>query len=121
MAVWHHPLFSSGQNGNNPMMRELFDLLQRQGVDVVVAAHDHLYERFGKQDADGRSSADGIRQFVIGTGGARLYDFHRMAPNSQARIKAHGVVRFTLNRDNYDWAFLSTTRAVEDFGTDVCH
>ena len=90
-------------------------------MDVVVAAHDHLYERFGKQDADGRSSAGGIRQFVVGTGGARLYDFHRMAPNSQARIKVHGVLRFTLNRDDYDWTFLSTSRAIEDFGADTCH
>lgn len=121
MAVWHHPLFSSGQNGNNLVMRDLFDLLQRQGVDVVVAAHDHLYERFGKQDANGRSDGGGVRQFIVGTGGARLYDFHRMAPNSQVRIRAHGVLRFTLNPTNYDWAFLSTTGATEDFGSDTCH
>lgn len=121
MAVWHHPLFSSGQNGNNLMMRDLYDSLHRQGVDVIVAAHDHLYERFGKQNADGRSDGGGIRQFIVGTGGAQLYDFHRMAPNSQVRIRTHGVLRFTLNPTNYDWAFISTSGAIEDFGTDTCH
>ena len=121
MAVWHHPLFSSGPNGPNLFMRDLWRLLYLNGVDVIVAAHDHLYERFGKQDADGRSDALGIRQFIAGTGGARLYNFQRMSANSQARISVHGVLRFTLNRANYDWAFIDVTGNVADAGADSCH
>ena len=96
MAVWHHPLFSSGPNGPNTFMRDMWRLLYDHDADVVVAAHDHLYERFGKQDVDGRSDARGLRQFIVGTGGARLYDFQRQEPNSQARIKSHGVLRLTV-------------------------
>lgn len=121
MAVWHHPLFSSGPNGNTLGMRDLYTLLYQSGVDVLVAAHDHLYERFGKQDPEGRSDAVGIRQFIVGTGGARLYDFARIAPNSQFRLSAHGALRLTLNRDDYSWAFLDTTGAIADSGTDSCH
>ncbi len=121
VAVWHHPLFTSGPNGPNLFMRDLWSLLYEHNADVVVAGHDHLYERFGKQDVDGRSDARGLRQFIAGTGGARLYDFMRIAPNSQARVKAHGVLRLTLNPASYEWAFIDTTGAIGDSGTDSCH
>lgn len=121
MAVSHHPLYSSGPNGPTNGVRDMWRLLHERGVDVWVAAHDHLYERFGKQDADGRSDGGGIRQFVAGTGGARLYDFQRTAPNSQARVKAFGVLQFTLNPGNYAWTFLDVAGVVADAGTDTCH
>lgn len=121
MAVWHHPLFSSGPSGPQIVMREMWSLLHRAGVDVIVAAHDHLYERFGKQDADGRSDGGGIRQFIVGTGGARLYDFQRMSANSQLRVKTHGVLRFTLNPGNYAWAFIDVSGTTADSGADTCH
>jgi hypothetical protein len=121
MAVWHHPLFSSGPNGSHAFVRDMYRLLHQQGVDVVVTAHDHLYERFGKQDADGVSDAGGIRQFIAGTGGARLYDFLRTLPNSQVRIKSHGVLRFVLRSSTYDWSFLDINGGVADAGADSCH
>jgi 3',5'-cyclic AMP phosphodiesterase CpdA len=121
MAVWHHPLFSSGPNGDNRYMRDMWALLYELNADVVVAGHDHLYERFGKQDVDGRSDGRGLRQFIVGTGGADLYDFFRVAPNSQARVKAFGVLRFTLNPGNYDWTFLDGAGNVRDTGADGCH
>jgi hypothetical protein len=121
MAVWHHPLFSSGPNGPNSFMRDMWALLHAFDADVIVAAHDHLYERFGKQDADGRSDAGGLRQFVVGTGGAHLYDFMRITPNSQARLKAHGVLRLTLEPTRYDWAFIDASGGTADLGSDTCH
>ena len=51
-------------------------------MDVVLNGHDHLYERFDKQDADGRPSPTGIRQFIVGTGGAHSYDSGAQQPNS---------------------------------------
>lgn len=121
LAVWHHPLFTSGPNGPQTFMRDLYRLLYDQNADVVVAAHDHLYERFGKQDVDGRSDPRGLRQFVAGTGGARLYDFQRQEANSQARIKANGVLQLVLTPTGYQWSFLDTTGSVLDSGADGCH
>lgn len=121
MAVWHHPLFSSGPNGPNNFMRDLFRLLYDQDADVVVAGHDHLYERFGKQDVDGRSDARGLRQFIVGTGGAPLYDFQRQEPNSQARHRVHGVLRLTLMPSSYQWAFVDVAGVTLDSGADGCH
>jgi 3',5'-cyclic AMP phosphodiesterase CpdA len=46
LAYWHHPLFSSGPNGDTAVMRDIWSILQQGGADVVVTGHDHLYERF---------------------------------------------------------------------------
>jgi hypothetical protein len=121
MAVWHHPLFTSGPNGPSVHMRDMWGLLYEHDADVVVAGHDHLYERFGKQDVDGRSDPRGLRQFIVGTGGAQLYDFMRVAPNSQTRIKAFGVLRLTLAPSGYQWAFLEAGGGTADLGSDSCH
>jgi 3',5'-cyclic AMP phosphodiesterase CpdA len=121
MAVWHHPLFSSGPNGPNAFMREMWSLLYDADADVVIAGHDHLYERFGKQDVDGRSDARGLRQFIVGTGGAALYEFQRQEANSQTRFRVHGVLRLTLMPTSYQWTFVDGGGQPLDSGADGCH
>ncbi len=96
-AIWHHPLFSSGEHGNSPTSRRLWRPLAAAGADLVLNGHDHDYERFAPQTADGAASADGMREFVVGTGGAPLRAFTRVAANSVARYAAaHGVLKLTL-------------------------
>jgi acid phosphatase type 7 len=125
VAYWHHPLFSSGQNGDNPWMREFFRLLWNANVDLLLTGHDHLYERFAPQDADGRADpARGIREFVVGTGGVPLYNFMTTKPNSEVRIteNAWGVLKLTLLADSYQWEFITAPNgAVRDGGTGTCH
>jgi hypothetical protein len=71
LAYWHHPLYSSGMHGSYARMKPAWQLLYRAGAELVLSGHDHVYERFAPQDADGRrDDARGIRQFVAGTGGA---------------------------------------------------
>ena len=121
MAVWHHPLFSSGPNGNNTFMRDMWALLEASRVEVVFSAHDHLYERFARQTADGLPDpVNGIRQITAGTGGAELYSFVRVAQNSEERITKSGVVRFTLRPAQVDWEFLGIDGSVSDRGLDTC-
>jgi hypothetical protein len=121
LAIWHHPLFSSGPNGFNNDMRDFWRILYNAGVDVIVNGHDHLYERFAPQTPDGiRDDAKGIRQFTVGTGGAALYDFVTRAANSERQIKAFGIVKFTLSSDSYQWEFLPVSGA-SDAGTASCH
>jgi len=121
LAVWHHPLFTSGQNGPSPIMRDLYSLLEAGGTDVVVSGHDHLYERFAKQSSDGRASDRGIRQFIAGTGGATLYRFVTTAPNSEARIAQFGVLRLSLQPTAYRWEFVGVEGGLADSGSDLCH
>jgi hypothetical protein len=122
LAYWHRPLFSSGPNGpQGPEIRDLWRTLSDGGVDVVLNGHDHIYERFGKQDLDGRSSASGIRQFVVGTGGAHLYTPGAPRPNSQRRASVYGILMMTLSAGGYQWDFKSVGNTFSDPGSDTCH
>ena len=121
LAVWHHPLFSSGPNGPNAFMRDLWSLLEASRAEVVLNGHDHLYERFARQLGDGTADpANGIRQFTAGTGGAELYPFVRTAPNSEWRLRQHGVLRLTLRPAIVEWAFLGVDGTTGDTGLDTC-
>jgi hypothetical protein len=121
LAYWHHPLFSSSRNGNNDYMREFYRILYNANADLILAGHDHIYERFAPQDADGRPDATrGIRQFVVGTGGVPLYDFLAPKPNSEVRLAVHGVMRLTLSSDRYQWDFLALS-GPGDSGATACH
>ena len=85
LAYWHRPLFSSGPHGPSEQVRHAWRVLHDFDVDVVLAGHDHLYERFAPQDPDGRPDPTrGIRQFTIGTGGATRYTPRTVALNSEA-------------------------------------
>jgi 3',5'-cyclic AMP phosphodiesterase CpdA len=122
-AIVHYPLFSSGPNGPSAHVRALWDVLYSEGADVVVSGHDHIYERFAPQDPTGRGDpARGIRQFVAGTGGARLYPVGAGRPNSEVRGSVWGVLKLTLHAAGYDWEFVPVAgQAFRDFGSGTCH
>ncbi len=122
IAYWHHPLYSSGQNGPQAFVRDFWRMLYNAGADVVMSGHDHLYERFAPQDPDGHMDpARGMREFVVGTGGASLYQFNFMAANSEIRVRAFGILKLTLDADSYDWQFIQVGGAVTDSGRGTCH
>jgi acid phosphatase type 7 len=124
VAYFHHPRFSSGRHGSQYEMQQFWDILYLNGVDVVVSAHDHLYERFAPQDPLGNSNPErGIRQFTVGTGGAELYEFTTVLPNSEVRDNStHGVLSLTLGDGTYDWEFVPVAGGTfRDFGGGTCH
>jgi hypothetical protein len=122
LAVWHHPFDSSGPNGPNPMQRDLWDLLYQRNVDLVVSAHDHLYERFAPQDASQRSDpARGIRLFISGGGGAPPYQRARQALRSELMISTSGVLRLKLDNALYEWEYVGAHGNVLDRGLNICH
>jgi len=122
LAYWHHPLFTSGSNGDSAEMREFWRLLYDANADVVLSAHDHDYERFAPQDADGRpDGARGIREFVAGTGGGMLRQFVTVHANSEARIAmSYGVLKLTLQDGGYQWEFVPASGPA-DSGFGLCH
>jgi 3',5'-cyclic AMP phosphodiesterase CpdA len=122
MAVLHHPFDSSGINGPTPSLRDAWELMYNLGADVVVAGHDHLYERHAPVNADSRrDDAKGIRQFTAGTGGAPLYNRVRQALNSEIMISTWGVLRFKLDPALYEWQFVDMNGTVLDQGLNICH
>lgn len=123
MAFWHHPLYSSGWHGNAGFMKPVWQILQNAKADIVLSGHDHHYERFVPQDAEGNpDNINGIRQFVVGTGGATQPPLFRQRANSEALAsRTFGVLRLELNDTGYQWTFLSTTDSpYTDSGSGTC-
>jgi len=123
IAYWHHPRFSSGWHGGDTRLDPVWRLLHEGGVDVVLNGHDHNYERFRPMNPAGTlDTARGIVQFVVGTGGTALRGFRRAVPNSVVRLEGHwGVLKLTLGRDEYRFAFLEPGGRVWDPGGGRCH
>lgn len=128
LAYWHHPVFSSGFHGGSPRMREAWRLLQAAGAALVLSGHDHDYERFAPQDVEGRPGPTGLRQFVVGTGGAQLTPFLFAKANSERRENSRsGVLRLTLSKGAYAWEFLEASYdgyglpPAPDKGSGQCH
>jgi hypothetical protein len=121
LAYWHHPRFSSAPHGDQPQRGEFWRLLHEAGAEIVLSAHDHVYERFGPQDPNGAPDpAGGIRQFVVGSGGAPPYPFVDVKPNSEVRISTIGVLRLALKAGSYDWDFIPVS-GQGDSGSGTCH
>lgn len=114
LAYWHHPRYSSGPHGNDPVSADFWTLLQQAGADLVLTGHDHGYERFAPQS--------GLRQFVVGTGGKNHTAVTVVQPGSEVRIyDAFGVLELTLHPNGYDWRFLREDGAVLDSGRGLCN
>src|SRR5215218_4617564 len=124
LAYWHHPRFSSGVNGDNSIVGPFWDDLYQGGAELVLNGHDHDYERFAPLNPSGQPEpTQGIREFVVGTGGAELREFNRIIPTSEVQIAGmNGVLQMTLHPDSYDWQFVTAPdRIVADAGSATCH
>nr|MDQ4042171.1 metallophosphoesterase [Actinomycetota bacterium] len=125
LAYWHHPRHSSAQRlGHYAAVRPLWRAAAEGGVDVVLAGHVHNYERLAPLDADGRIDPEnGIRSFVVGTGGRNYQRMSNLKPFSEsANADTFGVLFMSLRPDGYGWLF--GPEPGDDFtdsGTGSCH
>lgn len=123
-AVWHHPLYSSGAEGDGgrAAVGSMWRLLMDHGADLLLTGHQHSYERFPRLDDAGARTPDGLRQIIVGTGGAPLRKFKSENPMSEYRQNdTHGLLRLTLGAGQYSWTFLPTVLgAQQDSGSDTC-
>jgi len=124
LAYWHYPRFSSGvQHGSNADMQPLWQALYDYGADVVLAGHEHNYERFAPQTPQGIADPlRGIRQFVVGMGGSTHYRFGFPIANSEVRNSdTYGVLKLTLHPESYSWEFIPVAgKTFTDSGTAPC-
>ena len=125
LAFWHEPRFSSGgKHGSVAAVAPLWETLYGAGADVVVSAHNHLYERLAPMAPDGRiDAARGIRSFVVGTGGGgERHSFGAAVPGSEVRYDdGPGILKLTLGAGTYAWEFITPGRGVRDRGRGRCH
>jgi len=131
LAFYHIPLWSSGGRAEENT-RTLVTDLYNAGAEVILAGHDHIYERFAPQNPSGPNgggldTARGIREFIVGTGGAN----HTPLPpppagpagNSEVRnTDTFGVLKLTLHPNSYDWQFVPEPgKTFTDSGSQACH
>jgi thiol-disulfide isomerase/thioredoxin len=124
LAYWHHPRFSSGtKHGSQSQTAPLWQALADHGAEIVLSGHEHNYERFAPQSPSGQADPDGIREFVVGTGGADHYPFGPPIANSEVRNgDTWGVLKLTLSTDGYRWQFIPAAgQTFTDSGSGRCH
>jgi hypothetical protein len=73
IVYFHHPPFSSGSHGSSPELRWPF---AQWGADLVLAGHDHHYERL---------ELGGVTYIVNGLGGRSIYRVGEPIPGSVVR------------------------------------
>jgi len=129
LAAWHHPRFSSSNaasSSTQPLWQDLYDA----HADLVLVGHEHFYERFARLGRTGTpadklvpvADANGLREFIVGSGGRSHKAFGTIRPNSQVRNNtAFGILKLTLHPGSYDWLFVPESGATfTDSGTDRC-
>ncbi|MBC7896891.1 MAG: metallophosphoesterase [Cytophagaceae bacterium] len=125
LAYWHHPRFSSDvSHGSNTTVAPFWNALYQYRADVVLNGHAHVYERFGLQNPSAAADANGIREFIVGTGGkSPFYGWGTIKANSQVRHNAtFGVLKLTLGAGTYSWNFVPVAgKTWTDSGTTACH
>ena len=124
LAYFHHARFSSSRRIQLENFQPVWDALYEHGVDVVLTAHDHVYERHARQSAIGDIRDDfGIRQFIVGTGGHSHARIFALLPSSEVvNNDTYGVIKLTLRPGGYDWKFLPEAgRTFTDEGSGTCH
>jgi hypothetical protein len=129
VAIFNWRRFYSYGTMENAATKEIWKALHAGGVDVILSAYDNYYERWAPQNHDMvRDDANGIRQFIVGTGGRTLSNYATLkpidqVPNLEVRNNTTwGVLKLTLNASSYDWEFIPTTEGgFTDKGTANCH
>jgi hypothetical protein len=107
IAMWHIPRFSSGLHGGSTDYQVWWQDLYDAHAEIVLNGHDHEYERFAPQSPTGVADRSGMREFVVGTGGAALAPFLIVKANSEVRRSGTcGVLKLTLTEHSYAWQFM---------------
>ncbi len=122
LVFLHNPRFSAGKHGDNEGLRELWGLLTAHGVDLWLAGHGHNYQRFRPQTSTGDPDSTGIRQFVVGTGGAYLHSQESRTAGllDKRTSEHHGVLKLVLSQSRYAWEFVLVDGTVWDRGVSSC-
>jgi hypothetical protein len=124
LAYWHAPLFNSGFEHGAAMpsgAKAFWSDLFVAGADIVLNGHEHNYQRYAKQDPAGQPTSNGIREFVVGTGGRGHYALLDVkdANFEVGNATDFGVLRLYLGDNAYTWEFVGVGGVVLDAGGPV--
>jgi hypothetical protein len=122
LAYWHKPRFTAGNYTDFTQYTPFWNALYASGAEIVLNGHDHNYQRYRPMNPNGLSDpGNGIREFVVGTGGRSNYQLQTDARREAAGTGFFGVLRLTLRAGGYDWTFLPVAgQTYSDSGSDIC-
>jgi chitodextrinase len=127
LAFWHEPYWTrptSEHPTRTSAVKPWVQLLYDHNAELVLAGHQHNYQRFAPQDPnDNVDTARGLREFIVGTGGIGVYGFTGTAPNVEASdATTYGVLKLTLHENGYDAQFLRAAGGTfTDSVSGTCH
>lgn len=116
----HHPPYSDGSHGDTAQGKQLFTVGYNNGADLYLAGHDHGYQRFAPREPDGSGDPEGLRSFVVGTGGAELTSWSRSARSDFRQNTRAGAMRLVLGPDGYTGRFVAVDGTVLDTFSGSC-
>jgi 3',5'-cyclic AMP phosphodiesterase CpdA len=92
IAVMHHSPWSAGKHGPNKQLLDAHipELLAAHKIDLVLAGHDHLYER---------GDAGLMKYIVTGGGGAPLYPTDNRLPTTRMLEAAYHFLEVSAGDD----------------------
>jgi predicted MPP superfamily phosphohydrolase len=111
IAFFHHPLYSSSsKHGSSLDLRKVLEpLFVQYGVSVVLAGHEHVYERIKPQQ--------GITYFVSGAGGSLRRGDLRPGQYTAAGFDTdYHFMLMEIDGDDLHFQAVSRTGAVVDSG-----
>jgi hypothetical protein len=124
LAYWHLPRWKQDGTLSNPSSY-FATALYNAGAEVVLSGNNHFYTRFTPQNPAGAADpANGIRQFIVGTGGKSQ---HALSSTPDPEVEAsqattYGILELTLHPDGYSWRFVPEAgRTFTDSGSQSCH
>ncbi len=121
LAYWHTPRFSRGAKSDDLSVQPFWTALAAVGADVVLNAHDHNYQRYKPMTPAGAYDANGIRQFIVGTGGRGTYALRADTRRDAGTDSTFGVLELTLTSGAYSWRFRPVAgSSYTDTGSDTC-
>jgi len=135
LAYWHHPRWDwlkyqhADWTEDYEWLRSkpFWDLLSAAHADVVLSGHNHNYSRWKPMDANGNADPNGIRQFIVGSGGRNLNGFGSKSTRPDTFqtgwAKGFGYLQLTLRDGSYDWRFMPADGQLNfvDEGSGTCH
>ncbi|MDH3499700.1 MAG: DNRLRE domain-containing protein [Acidimicrobiia bacterium] len=120
----HHPVLSVGPQGGTVKLQNMWKLMADWGVDVVLTAHDHNYQRWVPLDRNLSADPTGVTQFVVGGGGHGIQSFvstdSRLALGLDSTTTAYGSLLLDLDPTSAAFQFVTRTGNVLDSGTIQC-
>lgn len=94
-AVLHHGPFSSGPHGGNKRLHDngVMEIFKEGKVDLVLAGHDHAYER---------GAGQGVKYLVSGGAGAPLYPRRAKAAETAIYESVHHFAELSVDGEKVE-------------------